>query len=91
MEAISKQTIFKKNSITGESLKRALRVAVIVGIVLNLVNNPQLFSFSFSGLNSYKVTLTFLIPFCVSLYSSVLANRSKCPENKLTQSRQEKK
>lgn len=63
-----------------ESLKRALRVAVLVGIVLNIINNPSLFHLSFAGLNIYRVLLTFLVPFCVSLYSSVLANRKKCLE-----------
>jgi len=80
MGTTSIPTIFKKLSITEESFKRALRVAVIVGVILNLINNPLLFSLSFTGLNIYKVLLTFLVPFCVSLYSSILANRSKCPE-----------
>lgn len=80
MGTASKPTIFKKLSITRESVKRAIRVAMIVGIILNLINNPQLLSLSFSGLNSYKVILTFLVPFCVSLYSSILASRSKCPD-----------
>lgn len=63
-----------------ESLTRALRVALLVGIILNVINNPGLITFSFSGLNIYKVLLTFLVPFCVSLYSSVIASRKKCPE-----------
>jgi len=72
--------ILKKRLITEVSLKRAIRVAVIVGVILNLINNPQLFSLSLTGLYIYKVLLTFLVPFCVSLYSSILANRAKCPE-----------
>lgn len=71
---------FLKLAANPESLKRALRVAVLVGIVLNIINNPSLLHLSFEGMNIYRVLLTFLVPFCVSLYSSVLANRKKCPE-----------
>ncbi|HES59378.1 MAG TPA: hypothetical protein ENO18_03015 [Caldithrix sp.] len=63
-----------------ESFIRAIRVAILVGIVLNIINNPGVFSLSFEGMNIYRVLLTFLVPFCVSLYSSVLANRRECPE-----------
>lgn len=63
-----------------ESLIRAIRVAILVGIILNIINNPGVFSLSFEGMNIYRVLLTFLVPFCVSLYSSVLANQTKCTE-----------
>jgi len=57
---------------------RALKVALIVGIVLNLINNPQLFQFSSkTEIHFSRILLTFLVPFCVSLYSSVLANSKK--------------
>lgn len=75
------QQTARKLIIEKESLTRALRVAVFVGIILNIINNPGIIILSFSGLNIYKVLLTFLVPFCVSLYSSILANRKKCPEH----------
>ncbi len=75
------QPISKKLVIEKESLTRALRVAILVGIILNIINNPGILTLTFSGLNIYKVLLTFLVPFCVSLYSSILANRKKCPEH----------
>lgn len=71
---------FLKLASQKESLKRALRVAILVGIILNIINNPSLFQFSIEGINVYRVFFTFLVPFCVSLYSSILANRKKCPE-----------
>lgn len=80
MEKANQQPVAKKLVIEKDSLTRALRVALLVGIILNVINNPGLITFSFSGLNIYKVLLTFLVPFCVSLYSSVIANRKKCPE-----------
>ncbi len=60
------------------SLISALKIALLVGIVLNLINNPQLFEFcSKTEIYGSRIILTFFIPFCVSLYSSVLANLKK--------------
>lgn len=69
-----------KQPIQKTAVKRALRVAVLVGVILNIINNPELFNFSAEGISIYRVLLTFLVPFFVSLYSSVLASRTKCPE-----------
>lgn len=80
MENIPEKQSFLKLAAQKESLNRALRMAVLVGIILNIINNPSLFHLSTEGINVYRVLLTFLVPFCVSLYSSVLANRKKCPE-----------
>lgn len=82
--------MIKKYRIKKRSLMLALRIAAIVGIILNVINNPEIFSFSSAvEINYYRVILTFFVPFCVSLYSSVLADSKKCPENviKPTQSR----
>lgn len=60
------------------SLLRALKVALFVGIILNLINNPQLFVFSSkSEIHGYRIIITFFVPFCVSLYSSVLTSMKK--------------
>lgn len=46
---------------------RAVRVALLVGVLLNLINNPWLFyAFSIHELNLGRVLLTFLVPYCVS-------------------------
>lgn len=81
MGVTEQQSTSNKLVIEKESLTRALRVAILVGIILNIINNPGILTLTFSGLNIYKVLLTFLVPFCVSLYSSILANRKKCPEH----------
>jgi hypothetical protein len=61
-----------------DNLSRAIKVSAIVGIILNLINNPELLNtFSLQNLHTDRVLLTFLVPFCVSLYSSVLANSKK--------------
>ena len=66
-----------KQATQKDLLVRALRVSILVGIILNIVNNPVLFNNSLDGINIYKVLLTFIVPFCVSLYSSVISNK-KC-------------
>jgi len=58
------------------NLVRAIKVALIVGFILNLINNPQLFE-SGADYHPGRILLTFFVPFCVSLYSSVLANSGK--------------
>jgi hypothetical protein len=80
MEKTIRKESFLKPASQKDSLKRALRVAILVGIILNIINNPSLFQLSTDGINVYGVLLTFLVPFCVPLYSPVLANRKKCLE-----------
>ena len=61
-----------------DNITRAIKVSAVVGIILNLINNPELFNtFSIQHLHTGRVLLTFLVPFCVSLYSTVLANTKK--------------
>jgi len=60
----------KKNLIT------ALLVALVIGSLLNLINSYDVFIKSdFSGKNLFKIMLTYIIPFCVSLFSSINASR----------------
>ena len=63
-----------------KTLLRAMRVAIIVGIILNFINNPSLFyDFTETQLSFGSVTLTFIVPFLVSTYSSVLSNKTIKP------------
>jgi uncharacterized membrane protein len=57
---------------------RALRIASIVGIVLAIINHgDSLISQSYSAATIFKIALTFLVPYCVSTFSSVLAVRDQ--------------
>jgi hypothetical protein len=61
-------TINKKNMYT------ALLVAVIVGTMLNVINSYEVFwEGKFTPRNIIKIVLTYVTPFCVSLYSSTKA------------------
>lgn len=60
--------IFEKRT-----LMQAIRVAIFVGIILNLINQgDNLLLLNFSDINLFKLVLTFFVPYFVSTYSSVL-------------------
>lgn len=65
----------------GAVVKRAARVAVVVGIVLGLLNHGDaIFAGTVTAVQFAKIALTFLVPFSVSTYSSVLAIRERDAE-----------
>jgi ABC-type multidrug transport system permease subunit len=69
----TKQMFMNKKNIT-----TALLVAIIVGTVLNIINSYDVFlEAAFTGKNVMRITLTYITPFCVSLYSSVKATKQK--------------
>ena len=54
-----------------KNISTAILVAVVVGSILNLINSYDvLIEKDFSGRNFLKIILTYITPFCVSLYSS---------------------
>lgn len=53
-------------------IKKAIKIALVVGIILNLINQGEvLFIMAMDDLNYYKFFLTFIVPFCVSMYTAV--------------------
>lgn len=53
---------------------RALKISLLVGFLLNIINNPSMFtSLSFEDVHPGRVILTFIVPFGVSAYSSILS------------------
>ncbi len=55
-------------------LKRAMIISLIVGSILALINHgDRLVTGSLDGAVGAKILLTYLVPFTVSLVSSVLA------------------
>jgi hypothetical protein len=60
-----------------KNIKRALIVAIVVGSLLNLINSYDVFlNGNFTFRNVLRITLTYITPFCVSLYSSTQAAKS---------------
>ncbi len=66
-----------------KNIATAFLVAIVVGSMLNLVNSYEVFlSGDFSLKNTTKLLLTYLTPFCVSLYSSGRAMKQKVEAGK---------
>lgn len=57
-------------------VKRAARVAVVVGLVLAMINHgDRIVSGTVDFGTLWRILLTFLVPYSVSTYSSVLSVR----------------
>jgi len=50
--------------------RRSFAVALIVGTILNLVNQGDAL-FGEAGLNFSKILLTYIVPYCVATYGAV--------------------
>jgi methyl-accepting chemotaxis protein len=66
------QSLNISTAITKKQIKTAVIISIVVGTILTLINQGEAF-FDDVELNWFKVILTYIVPFCVSLYSSVLA------------------
>lgn len=53
-------------------LIRAIKIAIVVGIILNTINQGDLiFAFDIENISFIKMALTFCVPFCVSMYTAI--------------------
>ena len=53
-------------------VRRSLKVAVLVGTILALINHgDRMLSGSLDGEAALKIVLTYLVPYCVSTWASV--------------------
>jgi hypothetical protein len=65
-----------------KNIYRALMVALVIGTVLNLINSYDVFTEGrFTNKNILRIILTYITPFCVSLYSSIKATRQTNENN----------
>ncbi|WP_066984259.1 nitrate/nitrite transporter NrtS [Methylomonas lenta] len=68
-------------------LTRALKVALVVGSILMLINHGDVILSNGLSIKEFiKITLTYLVPYCVSTYSSteaVCASENKPSINQL--------
>jgi hypothetical protein len=62
---------------TNKNIKRAIIVAIVVGSLLNVINSYDVFWYGkFTLRNTIRIVLTYITPFCVSLYSSTKAGKA---------------
>jgi len=65
---------FIKIGLLKEVVIMALKMSLIVGSILALINHGgAIFEGTITRSNIYQIILTFLVPYCVSTYSSVKA------------------
>lgn len=65
-----------KRALSGACLKRSLGAMLLVGTVLNLINQWD-FYFGSAGIDPWRMLLTYCVPFCVSTYGAFSAFRSE--------------
>ena len=78
---ISKWDCFMGLALSAGIPKRSAKAAVVVGSVLNLINQGDAV-FGEAELNVPKALLTFVVPYCVTTYGavSVQLDRSRVPD-----------
>lgn len=55
-----------------DNIKKAIKIAIIVGTILNLINQGELIiNFDLQAISYPKLLLTYIVPFCVSLYTAI--------------------
>jgi len=70
--------VFFSNFFRPETTIRAFRVAIIVAPILIIINHHDtILAHKFTTLLFFKALLTFLVPYCVSAYSSARAYSEK--------------
>ncbi|WP_428982740.1 nitrate/nitrite transporter NrtS [Paraglaciecola aquimarina] len=62
-------------AVSKKQLKTAIYISILVGTILTLINQGEAF-IGGAEINWLKVILTYIVPFCVSLYSSSVALKS---------------
>ena len=59
-------------ALSKQLLTKALKIAFVVGIILNIINQGEvIIILAFDEINYYKFFLTFIVPFSVSMYTAV--------------------
>jgi ABC-type multidrug transport system permease subunit len=61
---------------TKRNIQRAIIVAIVIGSLLNLINSYDvIWERNFTFRNTLRISLTYITPFCVSLYSAIKASK----------------
>mgnify|MGYP001818689347 CR=1 FL=1 len=72
MKTQAAPTTFVALALSGPVFKRALKIALIVGTLLALINHGErILTSSLTPENLLQIFLTYLVPYSVSTYSSV--------------------
>lgn len=65
---------FLRIAASSKVVKSSIKVSLLVGTILALINHGEgILRMSLSSENIFQILLTYLVPYCVSTYSSVRA------------------
>lgn len=65
---------FRKLAFHRSTFNKAITISLTVGTMLNLINQGDfIFQMQWEKINTFKILLTYLTPFCVSTYSTATA------------------
>ena len=75
---MSNEASFLRIATDRSVMSRAARIALIVGVILIAINHgDRMMQGAMTATDWIKCALTFLVPYCVSTYSSVMAVRDQ--------------
>jgi cellobiose-specific phosphotransferase system component IIC len=68
--------VFIKHALRGHNIIRAIKVALLVGTILAIINHyDMIFTLNWDISRIIKMSITYLVPFSVALYSGAMAGR----------------
>ncbi|HEV8130888.1 MAG TPA: nitrate/nitrite transporter NrtS [Acidobacteriota bacterium] len=70
--------LFLRHATAKDCVRRAIKVALLVGTILALINHSDLlFHPNFTAARVLRILLTYFVPYAVATYSSAMEARSK--------------
>ena len=82
MKNVTTHDSFLNLALRKSVVRRAVRIALIVGCILALINHGDRIIFQdMKSVDWFKILLTFCVPYCVSTISSVLAIKQEIEIN----------
>jgi hypothetical protein len=71
---MASENLFWQFAFSKKTVNKAIKVAIVVGIILNLINQGEkMLTLDLSHINWFKFILTFFVPYSVSTYSAAQA------------------
>ncbi len=67
--------IIVKTLCDSHTINQSMKISVVVGTILNIINQGDfILNMMFENINYFKLSLTYLVPFCVSTYTAITIN-----------------
>lgn len=80
VEAAAPRARLLRLMLQGRIVRSALKVSLVVGTVLNLINNGEAL-WGHHSVNLWQMALNFIVPYCVSSYSAARNEAQRARES----------